>query len=274
MLESSETLTDAQKREKVREAKAVLNGIQKNALGTVEVYQNAVKKHLKGTSDDAVDTAYREANRECFGAEYALQVYNKDIYEKAQAANRGGVSYSDFYDYYYATKKNEPKDGKSTITQKLEYLKNAGFSDSTKAELYFADLASDSDLLKQAELETSVGMTPVQYWEYKASTAGIKADTDAAGKSISGSKKEKVLDAIHELDLTVKQKDALYYANGWSASTLYNAPWYDIRPRLNARRRTSGSSAGSSGGKTRTTLDKYSLGKYSLDKYDIMPKLR
>lgn len=269
-IESSETLTDAQKREKVREAKAVLNGIQKNALGTVEVYQDAVKKHLKGTSDDAVDTAYREANRECFGAEYALQVYNKDVYEKAQAANRGGVSYSDFYDYYFATKKYEPKDGKSTTTQKLEYLKNAGFSDSTKAELYFADLASDSDLLKQAELETSVGITPVQYWEYKASTAGIKADTDAAGKSISGSKKEKVLDAIHGLDLTVKQKDALYYANGWSANTLSEAPWYDIMPRLNARRRTSGSG----GGKTGTALDKYSLGKYSLDKYDIMPKLR
>jgi len=43
-----------------------------------------------------VDTAYREANRECFGAEYALQVYIKDVYEKAQAANRGGVSYSGF----------------------------------------------------------------------------------------------------------------------------------------------------------------------------------
>ncbi|WP_294854236.1 LPD38 domain-containing protein [uncultured Oscillibacter sp.] len=269
-IESSETLTDAQKREKVREAKAVLNGIQKNALGTVEVYQDAVKKYLKGTSDDAVDTAYREANRECFGAEYALQVYNKDVYEKAQAANRGGVSYSDFYDYYFATKKYESKDGKSTTTQKLEYLNNAGFSDSTKAELYFADLASDSDLLKQAELETSVGITPVQYWEYKASTAGIKADTDAAGKSISGSKKEKVLDAIHKLDLTVKQKDALYYANGWSANTLSEAPWYDIMPRLNGRRQTSGSG----GGKTGTALDKYSLGKYSLDKYNIMPKLR
>ncbi|WP_312281919.1 LPD38 domain-containing protein, partial [Oscillibacter sp.] len=46
-IESSETLTDAQKREKVREAKAVLHGSQKNALGTVEVYQDTVKRHLK-----------------------------------------------------------------------------------------------------------------------------------------------------------------------------------------------------------------------------------
>ncbi|WP_312940970.1 hypothetical protein, partial [Oscillibacter sp.] len=60
------------------------------------------------------------------------------------------------------------------------------------------------------------------------------------------------------------------YANGWSANTLSEAPWYDIMPRLDGGRRTSGSS----GGKTGTALDKYSLGKYSLDKYDIMPKLR
>jgi len=45
-IESSETLTDGQKREKVREAKAILNGIQKNALGTVEVYQDTVSKSI------------------------------------------------------------------------------------------------------------------------------------------------------------------------------------------------------------------------------------
>jgi hypothetical protein len=112
-------------------------------------------------------------------------------YEKAREANQNGVGYSDFYDYYFATKEFEPKNGKSTTTQKMEYLRDSKLSDSTKAEIYFADLASDSDLTKQTELETSSSITPVQYWEYKVSTSGIKADTDAAGKAVGGYEKSK-----------------------------------------------------------------------------------
>jgi len=276
-IEDSTDLTDSQKRQKVREAKAILNGIQKNALDTVSTYQETVEKHLHGSSDNAIDTAYRETNRECFGAEYALQVYNKDVYEKAREANQNGVGYSDFYDYYFATKEFEPKNGKSTTTQKMEYLRDSKLSDSTKAEIYFADLASDSDLTKQTELETSSSITPVQYWEYKVSTSGIKADTDAAGKAVGGSKKAKMVEAINGLDITATQKTALYYAEGYSKGTLSDAPWVSgrqiIMPKLeSAGTRSSG--GGTSSKKTETELDKYGLGKYSLDKYDIMPKLK
>lgn len=231
--ENSTALTDAQKRDQVRQAKAVLNGIQKNALATVETYQKSVKKHLTGTSADAVDQAYLEANKECFGAEYALQTYNKDVYAKAQEANQNGVNYPDYYDYYFATKDFQTTKTKSENTQKMEYLQSSGMSDSTKAEIYYADLANDSDLIKQAELEKSSGISGVQYWRYKLSTDGISADKDSNGKTVSGSKKAKILKAIDKMNLTRDQKTALYYAAGYQKSTLDEAPWYYyIEPKL------------------------------------------
>ena len=262
-------LSDKEKKQKVRETKAILNGIQKNALATLEIYEKTVEKYLEGGDEEDVDLAYREANRECFGAEYALQTYNKDVYEKAKNAAAGGVSYEDYYTYYFETKGFRSADGVSTATQKMKWLENSDFDDETKAEIYFADLASDSDLTKQAELESSSGITPVEYWEYKVATNGIQADRAKSGKTIPGSKKQKVLAAIDSLDITKEKKTALYYAAGYAESTLTEAPWMGLQvPKLdggtqNSRKKSSGKNA--SGGSTqRSGLDKYRLDKYKL----------
>ena len=59
-------------------------------------------------------------------------------------------------------------------------------------------------------------------WQFASSAT---ADVDRKGNTIPGSKKEKVLDYIHTLDLSRKQKDQLYYAFGWAKSTISDAPW-------------------------------------------------
>lgn len=59
-------------------------------------------------------------------------------------------------------------------------------------------------------------------WQYKSSAKG---DKDKNGKTINGSVKEKVLDYIDSLDLSNKQKTALYYAMGYAKSELNKAPW-------------------------------------------------
>lgn len=266
-------LSDKEKKQKVKEVKTILNGIQKNALATLETYEGTVEKYLKGSGEEDVDLAYREANRECFGAEYALQVYNKDVYEKAKNAAAGGVSYEDYYTYYFETKTFQSSGGVSVATQKMRWLEASDFDDETKAEIYFADLASDSDLTKQAELESSSGLTAVEYWEYKVATNGIQADRTESGKTIAGSKEQKVLAAIDGLDITKEQKTALYYAAGYAESTLTEAPWMGLQvPRLDSgtkssRKKSSGKSTGksSSGG----SQQKSGLSKYSLDKYRL-----
>lgn len=159
-------LSNREKKEQVQELQRQINAIQREALATVDQYTAAVESSLFGNDDDAADFAYRETNREVFGAEYALETYNKDVYAKAQEAAKSGVSYEAYYDYYFATK-------------------------------------------------------------------DIESDKDASGKTITGSKREKVLAEINAMDLTVEQKNALYYASGYVESTLYEAPWYTIQmPRL------------------------------------------
>ena len=69
------------------------------------------------------------------------------------------------------------------------------------------------------------GLTIDEYAAYRDATAGLSADKDEDGKTISGSKKEKVLSAIDGMDLSDEEKDGLYYLNGYAESGIDEAPW-------------------------------------------------
>lgn len=203
-------LSNSEKKQKTRELKAIVNGIQKNAMAVEETYRAAVEKNLSMGMD--ADEAYRAANKDCFGAEYALQVYSKDVYERAKNARSNGVTYEDYYTYYFGTKGLETTEEKSVTTQKFEFLQNSGMSLTSQAEIYFADMASDKTLETQAQLEISSGITAEQFYQYKVASSGM-------------TKKAEKMQAINSLDLTSAQKDAIYYAEGWAQSTIGQAPW-------------------------------------------------
>lgn len=182
-IQNDKSLSDGEKNRIVRALKAQLIERQKEIIARAEPYREAVSDYLKAhpelsTDNDAAiaeyaeqyeiteDQAesrmdaivYREANREVFGAEYALRTYNADVYDKARAAYAKGVSYETYYDYYFATKE-------------------------------------------------------------------MHADKDENGKSISGSKKAKVVEFINSLDIPPEQKDALYVAAGYTAKSARNQKW-------------------------------------------------
>ena len=182
-IQNDKSLSDGEKNRLVRALKAQLIERQKEIIAQAEPYREAVSDYLKAhpelsTDNDAAiaeyaeqyeiteDQAesrmdaivYREANREVFGAEYALRTYNADVYDKARTAYAKGVSYETYYDYYFATKE-------------------------------------------------------------------MHADKDENGKSISGSKKAKVVEYINSLDIPPEQKDALYVAAGYTAKSARNQKW-------------------------------------------------
>ena len=182
-IQNDKSLSDGEKNRIVRALKAQLIERQKEIIAQAEPYREAVSDYLKAhpelsTDNDAAiaeyaeqyeiteDQAesrmdaivYREANREVFGAEYALRTYNADVYDKARTAYAKGVSYETYYDYYFATKE-------------------------------------------------------------------MHADKDENGKSISGSKKAKVVEYINSLDIPPEQKDALYVAAGYTAKSARNQKW-------------------------------------------------
>lgn len=203
-------LSDREKRQKTRELKALVNGIQKNAMAVEDTYRAAVEKNLQKGMD--TDDAYRTANKDCFGAEYALKVYSKDVYEKAKNAKSNGVSYDDYYTYYFGTKGLKATDDTSVTTQKFAFLQSSGMDLTSQAEIYFADMASDKVLQTQAQLEISSGITAEQFYQYKVASSGM-------------TKKAEKMQAINSLNLTSDQKDAIYYAEGWAQSTIGQAPW-------------------------------------------------
>lgn len=182
-IQNDKSFSDGEKNRIVRALKAQLIERQKEIIAQAEPYREAVSDYLKahpelstdndaaiaeyaelyGITEDQAESrmdaiVYREANREVFGAEYALRTYNADVYDKARTAYAKGVSYETYYDYYFATKE-------------------------------------------------------------------MHADKDENGKSISGSKKAKVVEYINSLDIPPEQKDALYVAAGYTAKSARNQKW-------------------------------------------------
>lgn len=72
----------------------------------------------------------------------------------------------------------------------------------------------------------AAGISATVYIDFRETLNVTQADKDATGKTISGSKKEKVMRYINSLPLTGGQKDALYYDAGYTESTIDDAPWH------------------------------------------------
>ena len=71
------------------------------------------------------------------------------------------------------------------------------------------------------------GIAPNTFVEYRELRSECKGtDSDGDGTADRDSVKNEVLEVINNLPITSKQKDALYYLNGWAASKLYQAPWH------------------------------------------------
>ena len=71
------------------------------------------------------------------------------------------------------------------------------------------------------------GISVKVYYDYSKLRSKAKGtDLDGDGKTDSGSVKREVLQIINSLPISSYQKDALYYLNGWSQSTIWEAPWH------------------------------------------------
>ena len=89
----------------------------------------------------------------------------------------------------------------------------------------YADDFSMEAVQKYNEYGSGIGLDV--YTDFMDATGEMEADIDPdTGKSISGSKKAKVMDYIDAMPISDEQKDQLYYAAGYKQSTIYEAPWH------------------------------------------------
>lgn len=120
----------------------------------------------------------------------------------------------------------EPEAGKDTVTDLQRYRTVVDYGLSQQDQL-----AVLGEMMEDSEYESlmsayQLGVKPEQFVSFREGISGLSADKNAVGKTISGSKKRKVMQFIDSMDLNNVQKTALYYAAGYSASTLDDAPWY------------------------------------------------
>lgn len=119
----------------------------------------------------------------------------------------------------------EPETGKSSVSdsQRCMAIAESGLSQEEQLAALGTILSENS----MAELRscTAAGIGLRTALEARETIGGMKADVDANGKAVSGSKKKKVLAYINGLALEKEQKDALYLAAGYAEKGLPETPW-------------------------------------------------
>lgn len=110
------------------------------------------------------------------------------------------------------------------------------------------------ETFEKVQMAAGAGISAKTYLTFAEECSHIESDRYANGKVIANSKKRKVMDLIHSMDLTTTQKDTLYDAAGYKRSTLHkDAPWYHIGPKLT--RASSGRGKRQGGRRRSTTRD-------------------
>ena len=156
------------------------------------------------------------------------KITDKQLEKQEEVTSGLGISPSEYwsdkdeYDFAYE------------YPEKYEFLNNNGVT--------YDDYENGSEEFKDAytwafknpekfTLSKAVASDVVEYRQYASEIYDIKADKDEDGKSISGSRKEKVLDYINGLDIDYGEKIILF-KNEYNADDTYN---YDIIDYLNGR---------------------------------------
>lgn len=159
------------------------------------------------------------------------------------AANDGGLSASQTRTYqelvdmgadrevvYDAIQKWRKIDKDDSLTDgereaaQFELVRKLKLTNEQKGRLH-DDLSRSSRSYAAAQEAQKQGISAEAYAKYKDATADLTADKDENGKTINGSKKAKVMDAIDKMQLSKKQKDWLYLDAGYSEKDIGKAPW-------------------------------------------------
>lgn len=215
----------------------IANGMEdrmKEELGVKSVASLPVRYSPPG-EDEAFDSFMREAADSEDGWTAALP---EGSAEAARTADALGVSLEDYLeltgegmeleaiqDTLQALDALEPEDDMERVSKLQQYtaIADLPMAEADK-ESALALVMSDSAYEKYQGAR-SAGVSTEDYVWFLSATDGLEADKDENGKSISGSRKAKVLRVIDRMDLNRSQKDALFLAAGYSESTLGDAPW-------------------------------------------------
>lgn len=212
-IEVDASLSDTEKKQMVRAQYDIRNALEQNAEKLYDQYRSAAEfwyERAEGEEDDRIDYAYLMANREVFGAEYALEVYNKSTYEKAQRLNAEGVSYEHFF-YMQFTAKDAAEKAEIESNEMRSRIRDMETDDGEKKAIYrgFVSTTRDDDI----EAFDKAGLTFDQFLDVQNAYTRINETYSSAGE-----KQEAFEDWIKMQGFTKKQRQTVEecFAYYWS----------------------------------------------------------
>lgn len=151
--------------------------------------------------------------------EFSKSVYDPMLKKNISKTEKKNLTAEEYVKYAQA----KGKTSKKLVDQAVKSSEYRGMNDAEKAKL-IADMygyanykakksvvsSLKNDVYAKYEEAERNGITPAEFFVHRAATNNIEADKDKNGKSINGSKKEKVIDYINSSNFSRVEKDWLY----------------------------------------------------------------
>lgn len=204
----------------------------RDATGDTSVFPDRAARYfmVDGERKDLTAEEYDTYARILGRTRYGLVTQAMQMPEYRRMSDTEKADYiGSLYEYANAVAKTEVSD--YALDGWIANAKNAqrdiGVSPAEYIALYkkYGSNVMSGTGYKKVKEAVDNGLTLEEYMDYYNSTKDLTGDKDENGKTIRGSEKKKVLSAINEMDLTAQEKDWLYYLNGYSESTIHEAPW-------------------------------------------------
>ncbi len=212
-----------------------VKNIRRDINGVINFFQtlSADNKGRKTTANSLVDAIQAEGQAATPvvgwlpGESKKDKLYDAIINGDADYVERIRKTYASEKSYETAVRsiaRTKFADGELSADDALEMLTEHGGFDGVEAAEKVAYWNFQDTYAEYSDWSQSA---VTKYYDY-AKPAGISLEAyDLYRKKSEGlNRKEDLLEVIDSLPLTDKQKDALYYMNGWAESKLSEAPWH------------------------------------------------
>lgn len=141
-----------------------------------------------------------------------------------------GLDINKYLQYKLETDEYTSEDGK-VKSQKINYLKNSGFTQKEQATIYFNAIAGEKELDAYTGLSENYGVTELDYYDFISGTNGFEPEKTQNGKAISGTLDMKYMAYISQMNINEEQKVQLFMSsvNSESLPKKYNEKVSDAK---------------------------------------------
>lgn len=182
-----------------------------NKLISASGYNKMTDKE-KQTAIEKIYEYAKEQNKLDYSNNNKLNYEESNLSKTTNLIKKANGNVSNYFEYLAKTQDLDKNN------DKIKYLANSSIENKTKKLIYENSIGSDDEVYNVMKY---TGINITEYLKYKQQdfVSDKKDDGTINGKTVSGSKKDKVVNYINSMDITGEQRLLLYAINGYSVSS-------------------------------------------------------